>query len=495
MKTFRSTAVFFLFTVSMVAAVYFLVYKKDKEDQEKKEAGAVILKLNQEKVSHFEMHTHSGDSVFDRKNGTWMLQKPVEDEGDGAIIANYLSNIIAEKSEETVEEGSAIQWDRYGLDKPVSSMELQTEDGQKASIKIGSKSFDTSLYARINDEQKVVLVGGSWDGHISKPARDLRNKKLYRKGSGEEIEQLELQHGRAAAISFKKEKDNWKLAAGGSSEIPLGKDAVKNYVEQIRNLRVQDFVAEDKTDLTVVKTLHLDHPFFVVRVKRINLPELKLEFSEPLTSTKHDGKKATANEPSPDPFALSSDLKGIVRVSHAGYETLNKSVEDFYDKRLPFIFNLAEVTHVSIHTPQASVDAAKKGADWILDVTDPHKVLDGAKLSEMLSKVKDLEVARYLGKVSGKGFKPGEREIIFKNAKGEAILNFSWGEKIDGSTVPAYFAKSNLFAQVFSVSTGVLDGLPLKDLLKDKIEAGKAGKAANPAELPSSPPITSAGTK
>lgn len=472
MKSFRWTFVFGCLVAGLAAFAIF-DFKKAEKQQEQKEKDAAVVRIQTKDVVRFELVTRAGSTVVEKagsnappKNdaksdsqagepkddggGQWRLTAPLEDVADTPAVMTFLSTLESEKVKDTVIEGDGISWATYGLDVPVTRLKVKGADGREQEVKIGAvKAYDGSLYARIGDENKVLLVESSWDAHLSKPAREFRDKKLFRSSSVPAYDSIEIvsspqgpKSAQASTLSLKKVDGVWKIPAD-AHPFPLSNDAITVYIEQIRNLRVLDFLDESPKDSAKGAKAGLAKPELVVRLREGDHPPFEVKFAAVKNGGKSEGKGEDAN-----PVAVSTDLAVLATVFKSSVESLKMRAEDFYDKKLPFQFSVADVGRVSVKSAKLTADFLKEGGAWVPADKGSGKEVDGAKIDGLLSKLNHLEAIRFLQPIK-KGESPklaSESVIKLAKAGGEPVFELAWGDAIaDKGAGAGKKSKSNKF--------------------------------------------------
>jgi hypothetical protein len=98
-------------------------------------------------------------------------------------------------------------------------------------------------------------------------------------------------------------------------------------------------------------------------------------------------------------------------------------------------------------------------------------------VASFVTKIADLKVAEYT-KEAPKGLNPPLGHVILKNAAGDVLIDFSWGERT--KTPRNYFAKSSLYKGIFSVEGNSLDSLPNQTLVENKPDPNAPKVTATP---------------
>ena len=255
MKKFSTTSLFALIVLILVLFTSYDYWSTLKK-ADRQEAESKVIQLAKTEIELIEVKTgdvKTGQSdvrQFKKENGIWKILKPVQESADQQIAMTYVDQLTNERMSETVKEGADLNLDLYGLKNPLFELNLKA-GGASQNLKIGSiKAFDGSLYAQINDQNKVVLVSNAWDVILSKPLADFRDKRLYRGPIKTEFSSLVVDGQDARGpVHFQivpskdangKEASGWVLK-GSSIKDQLAKGNIEAWIEQIKALRGSTF--------------------------------------------------------------------------------------------------------------------------------------------------------------------------------------------------------------------------------------------------------------
>lgn len=152
---------------------------------------------------------------------------------------------------------------KYGLDSPRFTVVIN-EKGVEQSIAFGH-SLDNKVYAKRSDEPTIFFLKDTILADLSKKPNDLRDKKVVRFDSigTYGINKLEIKTP-TDVIAIEKSLDlDWKLTK--PINIYADQDTVKNFIEKIKTLEIEDFVSDKPTDLSVYG---LKDPVFEISVTK-----------------------------------------------------------------------------------------------------------------------------------------------------------------------------------------------------------------------------------
>ena len=419
MRSFHWTLLFALIIAALVAFTVFDT-KRTEKIETKKEQDLNVLRIEPDLVTKFEIIPRGGQSlVVEKKGEDWFLLSPIQEPADNQEAKNFLISIKAERTIETVAEGSEANPKTYGLDAPPYEVRLTATDGRTQTFKIGSvKAYDGNIYARIDDENKIRLVSSSWDVILAKKLGDFRNKNLYRDPESKPsvVHRIEITQAGPELpkkFVFQREKEEWKMLEG-PTDLPVSSSKVDGYLSLIKALRAQDFHAEDKSDL---KKFHLSPPGVQVKLVAKGETFFTLEMSNP--------------QERGDAYATSTDIKPIVSIFKVAAEPIYRKADSFFDKKIPFAFDVKEAAKLHIQTAALNGTFEKKDGAWVMTGKSLQKEPDGAKIESLIERIGQLEALRVFEAI-GKAPPKFTSTITISRADGTTLLSLSWGpERIE----------------------------------------------------------------
>lgn len=327
MKTFKWTT---LFGFVVVLLIGFTIYdfRQAKLDEEKKELETRVVTLMKEKIDRIDYSSHGSfaeQRELIRDGATWKIKKPFEDSADQQAVLTFIESLTSEKITDIIAENAADVeggWATYGLEKPLFELTLAAGSEQQ-SLKIGSvKAFDGSLYARIGDEMRVVLLSSAWDVYLSKPARELRDKRVYRGNMKVAAEVLTIKgkiDTRLVDEEFRKDgAAEWTQTRGAKKDLVWDAKAIDAYVEEVKALRAFDYTSVKTSNTLGMNAIGLKSPAFIVEIRFAGQETpFRLAIAGP-------EKPGVSNL-----MATSSDLPLAVAIYHVAAKGVMKSARDF----------------------------------------------------------------------------------------------------------------------------------------------------------------------
>ena len=274
------------------------------------------------------------------------------------------------------------------------------------TIRLGStKAFDGSLYARIGDQKKVLLVSSAWDIILSKSFRDFRDKRLYRAPVKADITKLTVK-GRKRDDSgpldyqLSKSEKGWAIQIAQTSEA-VDTSNVEAYLAQLKSLHGSDFA-------TTAPTAPLFKGDVTIAVERTEGGPYELRVAR--DKSNFDLYEATSSD-------LQDPMRARVALAKEAAAVIWEGPEAFYNTHAPFEFDEKAVARVIFDDAKLEkhLDSKLSGQ------------LDAKAPDVMISKIHSLAAVRFLGVQPQKKF-PSSLRLL--NSTGGLVFEMSWGDPV-----------------------------------------------------------------
>ncbi len=229
-----------------------------------------VFSFDKEAVDTVQIKTNEYNIVCNRKGNFWRLAEPVNDLADLEKIKDILGkfkNLQIDRTDFITEESGELV--KYGLDSPRFTVTIGEKDTAQ-SVLFGH-SLDNKVYAKRTDEPTIFFLKDNILVDLSKKPNDLRDRKVVRFDSigTYGINKLEIKMP-TDLIAIEKSLDlDWKLTK--PVDIYADQDTVKNFIEKIKSLEIEDFISDKPEDLSVYG---LKDPVFEISVTKEENKEL-----------------------------------------------------------------------------------------------------------------------------------------------------------------------------------------------------------------------------
>ena len=186
----------------------------------------------------------SGDKeaiVCSKEDQLWRMSQPIKDSADSDRIhglINELKNLEIAKTDFVSDDENDIP--KYGLDNPRLTVSIGHK-GEEQSLLLGH-NLDDKVYAKLKDESSIFLVHDVVVRDYDLEPNDLRDRQLLRFESigTYGIEKIEIKYPDATLVMEKTKQYDWMIKS--PTEILADRDTVRDFVEKIKDLQIQEFV-------------------------------------------------------------------------------------------------------------------------------------------------------------------------------------------------------------------------------------------------------------
>ena len=270
------------------------------------------MKFDRDKVDHVEITAENKTLDLEKSGGDWKIVKPVQALSDPTATDGLIGKLQSAQMKSIVSENpSAADLKKYGLDKPAATVTLGLGSA-KASLLVGGKSGDGSLYAKDASKPLVMTLDATLLDDFKKGADDYRKRDLFA-FRAYDANRIEITRG-GQTVAFDKVKgakpedeDKWQRAgSGGGKPSDADKEKMSVLLAKLESLRAASFV--DSTAKT-----GLDAPAMTVYAKF------------------DDGKKeerVTFGKSGTDVYASRPGEPGAAKVSPMEFDDINKKLDE-----------------------------------------------------------------------------------------------------------------------------------------------------------------------
>jgi len=269
----------------------------------------VLLKFDREKVDALDVTAGGKTLAIAKDGGDWKITKPVATRADFGAVEGLVGRLqTAQMKSIVADEAAPVDLKKYGLDKPAATVNLNAGSA-RATLLIGGKAADNTVYARDASKPAVVTVESALIDDLKKGADDYRRKDLFefRPFNATHIEIA--RNGQTVVLDRAKGQgenapDKWRRVGPTAGDVD--KDKMDSLLSKLSNMRASSFVeATAKTGL--------DKPALTVTVK---FDEGKKE------------EKVTFGQSGSDVFAARPGEPGAAKTDSTDFNEAIKSVDE-----------------------------------------------------------------------------------------------------------------------------------------------------------------------
>ncbi len=442
---FKNTIILFAVFLVLLAAVL-LFESKGTKNREKKEKEAKLVDVAVADIHKITLKNESGSMTFqkDEKSG-WLITEPLEVQADGVEVDGLAGGFAGLRIERVVEaEPKDIKI--YEIPKREVTLWVKGKD-LPIKVLIGMENpIDSTLFAKREDEKRVVLLSGSLKTSLDKKFFDFRSKDIF-KFETADVREIKVRTREAAWAASKKDK-GWELTAPIAALANGGR--IDSLLYALAGLKAKEFVSENKSDEDI-KKIGMDRPEYEVR---LSMPGENKEAV--IILHKSDDKV----------YAAGSLSNKIVLVDGTILNDLGKKADEYREKKAA-VFNSWEADRVSVTKAGLAVAAFKeKDKDeekWRLEAPEKPEA-DGSKVEAFIRKIEDLEAVEFIDAPKGLaeyGLDRPEAEVNVRVKDGESkVQEFKILIGREDKEKKQVVVKNAALGYLFRVDSAFLESLP-----------------------------------
>ena len=404
--------------------------KKEKADAAKPAADATpkILTIPEDQFQQIDLTKKGGDTTeLSKAGGTWKIVQPKPLAADQDSVTSLVTSLASLSSDRLIED-KASDLASYGLVTPTEQIKIAEKNGKVVTLLVGDDTpTGAGTFAKVESDPRVFTIASYIKSSLDKSSKDLRDKRLLTFNS-DKLTRVDLT-AKGQTMEFGKNNQNeWQIL----KPRPLRADGlqVDELVRKLKDTKM-DTSATDDDAKKAVAGFSTGTRVAVATVTDAN-------GTQEIEVRKDKDKNY---------YAKSSAVEGIYKVISDFGEGLDKSLDDFRNKKL-FDFGWNDPTKLEIHNGAAQATYQKSGEKWMSGA----KTMDSPSIQSLVDKLRDLTSTKFLDSGSGAS--------IF-----EAVVTSNDGKRVEKVSIwkqgDKYYAKREGEPTVYE-----LDNKAVEDLQK-----------------------------
>ncbi len=256
---FKTTLILLAVFVALLAFV--LLFEEFKGGGEKEDESKLVA-LSSDDVQKITLKRESESITFEKTGEAdtqaWVIVEPLEARADKYEVDRLADNFSDLRIERVVEEEPE-DLEKYEI--PKKEITLWFKDREKpVRILLGAENpLDNTLFAKKEDEARIVLIPSYLKSTVEKSLFDFRQKDIFRFET-DDVKTIKLQ-AKESQWEAEKKEDEWFLKR------PVAALAKENKITGILNslsgLKAKEFVSEEKNKEEIAQ-FGLDQPDYEV---------------------------------------------------------------------------------------------------------------------------------------------------------------------------------------------------------------------------------------
>ncbi len=223
-----------------------------------------LIKFDRDKVDGIDLTADGKSIALAKEGGDWKITKPAPLAADFGSVEGLVGRLQTVQMKSIVkDEATPADLKTYGLDKPAETATVNLGSA-RATLELGGKADDGSVYARDTSKPMVVTVEAALADDLKKGADEYRRKDIF-EFRAYNANRIEFTRN-GQTVTFEKAKADPKDAAKGGADTwkrvspkpaDANKDTMDGLLSRLSNMRASAFVAStaktglDKPELTV----------------------------------------------------------------------------------------------------------------------------------------------------------------------------------------------------------------------------------------------------
>jgi hypothetical protein len=361
----------------VLAALTGTLYWSDHHKTTEKSASASsdappkILTLKEADISKIEIKKKGADEVVLAKNnaGKWQMTNPKALGADQDAVSSMVSTLSSLNSERLVED-KANDLKQYGLAEPALEVEVTTKNNRPQKLLVGDDTPTSSgVFAMVAGDPRVFTLASYAKTSVDKSANDLRDKRLLT-ADFDKISQIEL-IAKKQDIAFGRNREVWQI--------------LKPKPLRAENFQVEDLARKLKDAKMDIGAADADE-----RKAASAFASGSLIATAKVTDSAGT-QELQVRKNKDDYYAKSSAVTGVYKVASDLGTGLDKSLDDFRNKKL-FDFGFDDPNKVEMHDGSKAYFLTKGGQDWWSE----GKKMDVATVQSLVDKVRELSASKFV---------------------------------------------------------------------------------------------------
>lgn len=396
--------------LAALSGVLYWSNRHPAEAEKSKPAGETppkLLTIADSDVSKIEIKKNDAVEVVVTKDssGRWQLSAPQSLAADQAAVSELLSSLSSASSDRLIEE-KASDLKLYGLARPRLVVTVTDKQNKAKKLLFGDDTpTGASVYVNVANDPRIFTVASYTKTSLDKSPKDLREKRLLTLDS-DKISRVELL-AKKQDIEFGRDKDEWQILK--PSPMRADRSQIEDLLRKLTDAKM-DLSGSDADAGKAASTFASGAPIAIAKVTAAS-----------------GTQQLQVRKSGADYYAKSSIVDGAYKISSDLAQELDKSVDDFRNKKL-FDFGFEDPDKIEIHDSAKTLILSRKAQDWFSD----GKKMDASSVQTLVGDMRDLSAIKFPRSVPG----PVLIDITVTSKDGKRA------EKVSISkSAAAYFAK------------------------------------------------------
>lgn len=420
-----------LIAAAVLAALVGVLYWSNRSELAKAskpdpKAAPKILELKEPDIKQIEIRHRDGETTVVKKNdaGKWSITAPQPLAADQSAVGAITSAVSSLSSDRMIDE-NANNLSSYGLDPPRIGITLTMADGKTHVLRIGEDTpVEGSTYVMLDGDKRLFTIASFSKTALDKQSKDLREKHLLTFDQ-DKLSRVELDTPKVS-LEFGRAGTDWQIL----KPKPMRADTFQ-VDEMVRKLKDAAMVTDKDTET--------DSKAAAAAFAR----------GQKIATAKVTGAEGTltleVRKAKDDYYAKSSTMDGAYKVAKEIGDGLNKSLDDFRNKKV-FDFGFNDPNRIEIKDGGQTKVIEKSGENW----TSGGKTMDSISVQNLIDKLRDLAATKF----ADSGFTTPALELTVVSNDGKRT------EKVQiAAAGPNFLARRENDSSLYQLDANAVTGL------------------------------------
>ena len=345
--------------------------EKSKGSKPDPNAPPKIVEIATDQVQQVEIVKGAETTTVKRgAGGKWEIAAPKPFRADQDAAATLVGTFNSLSSERLIEE-KVSDLAPFGLNRPSLTVNVTRKDGKKTKLLLGDETPTSGgIFAMVEGDPRVFTMASFNKSSLDKTFKDLQDRRLLTFDS-DKLTRVEMMFKWQLAEFGKNNQNEWAIL----KPKPMRADG-GNVEELIRRLR------DAKMDPAVSEA---DGKKAAAEFAGGTLVAIA-KTTDASGTQQLDVKKGKDN----NYYARGSALEGIYKVPNDLGDGLNKTIDDFRQKKL-FDFGWSDPGRIEFKDGGKARTFSKSGDKW----TEGSKAMDNISVQNLVDKLRDLAAMKF----------------------------------------------------------------------------------------------------
>ncbi|MGB2590634.1 MAG: DUF4340 domain-containing protein [Candidatus Acidiferrum sp.] len=331
-----------------------------------------ILSLPEADITKIDIKKKGEDDTDLAKNdaGKWQITAPKPLRADFNQVSGMLSTFSSMSAERLI-SAKADNLAEYGLAQPAVEVNITEKNNKTQKLLVGDKTpTGNAMYVALGGDPRVFTLPTYTESTFDKSTKDLRDKRLLIFDQ-DKLSRVELQ-AKKQDIEFGRNKDQWQIVK--PQPYRADDSNVQDLIRKLANAKM-DLSVSDEDQKKAAAAFAAGTVVGVAKVTDASGTE-ELQVRKDKTGD----------------YAKSSEVDGVYKVESDLGLALDKSVDDFRNKKL-FDLGFTDPDKIEFQDGAKTYFLTKGGTDWW---SADGKKVDAIDAETFEEKVRDLSASKFV---------------------------------------------------------------------------------------------------